>query len=65
MHVAPITPEREAEANARLIAAAPELLKALKALVEPCECYGRDRGEHGPLCEHARAAIAKATREET
>lgn len=41
-------------------AAAPELLEALKALVDRCECYGRERGEHSILCNCARAAIAKA-----
>lgn len=45
------------EANARLIAAAPELLEALQACIEkgnrwhPCD----------PVVVHARAAIAKAT----
>jgi hypothetical protein len=32
--------------------------KALAALFEPCECYGRDRGVHGRLCDDARAALA-------
>lgn len=47
----------EARANARLIAAAPDLLKALKACLEkgkrwhPCD----------PVVEEALAAIAKAT----
>jgi hypothetical protein len=48
----------EAEANARLIAAAPELLAALKAMLNR---YG-DKTEH-PFCDasiSARAAISKA-----
>lgn len=52
--------EDVAKANARLIAAAPELLAALKTLIEPCACYGRNQGNHGVSCEIARAAIAKA-----
>jgi hypothetical protein len=54
------------EANARLIAAAPELLQALKALLEIVEKTkwgqpwpGRPHAE----CDRARAAIAKATGE--
>ncbi len=46
------TPEPEKEANARLIAAAPDLLDALKEITL----------EHG-MTEKARAAIAKATGE--
>lgn len=51
------TPENRA--NARLIAAAPDLLKALKAMLEVWE--------HGGIYDYpigkARAAIAKATGE--
>lgn len=45
----------EADANARLMAAAPELLEALKALVE--------RGTDSPEHIAAERAIAKATGE--
>ena len=49
----------EAGANARLIAAAPELLEALEMLMpqEPQEADSYDRA----MWENARAAIAKAT----
>lgn len=46
--------ELPVEANARLIAAAPEMLEALRALIEPT--YSRKTAER-----KARAAIAKAT----
>lgn len=45
------------EANARLIAAAPELLAALKALVEWAAFTG---GWEAPCWDDARAAIKKA-----
>lgn len=48
----------EAEANARLIAAAPDLLAALERLLASGDV--RDAGEAGAL-KQARAAIAKAT----
>lgn len=47
-----------AKANARLIAAAPELLEALEDL---CECILETRGPSATLAlKSARAAIAKA-----
>jgi hypothetical protein len=48
----------EMTANACLIAAAPELLAALKALVDAQVC--RDGGKDCAICEDAYAAIAKA-----
>jgi len=49
----------EGEANARLMAAAPELLASLREMIE---CYGSDDGGGPiPIIERARAAIAKAT----
>ena len=51
----------EREANARLMAAAPDLLEALKYLL--AHCKGLDRFEGNPInqaIEDARAAIAKA-----
>jgi len=64
------------EANARLIAAAPDLLDALEALMcwkirdgSPCCCpAGIDEDDpngpmptvHSTVCQQARAAIAKA-----
>ena len=61
--------EDEAKANARLIAAAPELLEALNSAVEFIDTYGSHRHLHDSpeSCAHcillqaARAAIAKAT----
>ena len=61
--VAPFPPTGDQEANARLIAAAPELFDALNALVnavspddndKSCEPYFR------PALKAARAALAKA-----
>lgn len=53
------------EANARLIAASPELLEALKTMVDAIRKYGcgfeSGSGEFWLGEEKARAAIAKAT----
>lgn len=52
-------PEEEIQANARLIAAAPELLEALEELIAMNNCnYDRTIQENG--YKKARAAIAKA-----
>lgn len=52
------------QANARLIAAAPELLEALRAFVKARDMVGWSEGECdlwlGPAWEAARAAIDKA-----
>ena len=53
------------EADAHLIAAAPDLLEALRdvtdALAEHLSDLGRDHPEQAPRVQRARAAIAKAT----
>ena len=50
------------EANARLIAAAPDLLDALKGMLE---VFGDEFGMgDSSVCDDARAAISKATRSE-
>jgi hypothetical protein len=54
----------EAMANARLMAAAPELLEALKSLLATAEFVtggGDSYGFSKPLLEQSRAVIAKAT----
>jgi hypothetical protein len=59
-------PSRKDAANACLIAAAPEMLEALKALFENCEMVHRHWGEGDNTKEadaairNARAAITKA-----
>ena len=50
----------EAEANARLIAAAPELLEALKAIVNAWLSPKEKAALTYQMCEAARDAIAKA-----
>ena len=52
----------ENEANARLIAAAPDLLEALKEIVDAAD--GAGWGQLDPSFKKARAAIAKATGEQ-
>ncbi len=49
------------KANARLIAAAPDLLEAL---IELADCGAEAWGEDRPCVKLARAAIAKATGEQ-
>ena len=49
------------EANARLIAAAPELLAALNAALDDVDAARADGYEPPAWAEAARAAIAKAT----
>jgi hypothetical protein len=53
--------EKEVDANARLIAAAPELLEACKAMLDQLS-HGRDlsEGAYADMMTRARAAIAKA-----
>ena len=60
----------EAQANAHLISAAPEMLAALRAALAVCEAEAELRGENdvddyhggaaGPVAEMIRAAIAHA-----
>jgi len=70
LHLRVGQPERsvqEAEANARLIAAAPELLDALKKMESAlAKCFGPHKAEEGDrhrALAQARVAIAKATGE--
>ena len=51
----------ELRANARLIAAAPDLLEALRALVDLQEANEASETKALDFWDHARAAIAKAT----
>jgi hypothetical protein len=57
-------PADEQEANARLIAAAPELLEALLNLLPLAESAMKECGQYDIRAElhEARAAIAKATK---
>lgn len=59
--------DAEAEANARLIAAAPDLLAALRKWLHHAEgnrrTYLNSKGEDVPLVVETRAAIARATGE--
>ena len=65
--IARIAPKREeCEANARLIAAAPDLLKALDRAVQDIDSGWADEAEKRfPWLEDARAASAKAKGERT
>jgi hypothetical protein len=58
-------PSPMGEANARLIAAAPDLLNALDGLLDYLRDYDADYPEAAPIFGKARAAIAKATGENT
>ena len=51
-------------ANARLIAVAPELLKALEMLLQDYQCALSSSRQITNIVEDARAAIAKATGEQ-
>lgn len=53
------TTYEERNANSRLIAAAPELLSALRTLIAQADRHGAE----GVYWDEARAAIAKATRD--
>ena len=53
------------QANARLIAAAPEMFAALVALLPHAARAIQGTTEGQPLLDAARAAIAKATQDET
>lgn len=57
---APATRQMPAEANARLIAAAPDLLEALTSSLELLEHHYPKPARNGQIAR-ARAAIAKAT----
>lgn len=54
------SPDHENQANARLIAAAPELLEVLEDLLYAYCDPGNQGGDHDEKVEAARAAIAKA-----
>jgi hypothetical protein len=51
--------DSEMKSNARLIAAAPELLEALEAMLAEMQVWESELGEH-PAATKARAVLAKA-----
>jgi hypothetical protein len=51
----------EAEGNARLMAAAPDLLAACERMLRELKLFVEAEDEEDDVCEMARAAIAKAT----
>ena len=57
--------DRETKANARLVAAAPNLFKALKELLMACDHidwdYRRSTGQANEVIEKAQAALKRAT----
>lgn len=55
-HIATVWKSNRAEDNAKLIAAAPELLEAL----EECLQWAKNQGWHQPGVDSCKAAIAKA-----
>lgn len=60
---------QQAMADARLIAAAPDLLEALQATLAQCLAWQGEPNEyscevHSEIIRHARAALAKATGEQ-
>jgi hypothetical protein len=59
-----LTPRRD-QFNGDLIAAAPDLLNALDGLLDYLRDYDADYPEAAPIFGKARAAIAKATGENT
>lgn len=52
--------DKESDANARLIAAAPELLEALRDIRANCSCCETQPNEPCANCLRCEAAIAKA-----
>jgi hypothetical protein len=51
----------ETEANARLIAASPEMLEALKTALSVLDCCNCQRGHEGLAASRVREVIHKAT----